>query len=91
MARPTRILIALLFLLFSGLALGGPVNLNTADAQSLADMLNGVGPAKAEAIVAYRAEHGPFQSVADLSNVKGIGEKIIEKNKGRMTVREDGE
>ncbi|MBK9664640.1 MAG: helix-hairpin-helix domain-containing protein [Gammaproteobacteria bacterium] len=47
--------------------------------QPLADALQGVGLKKAEAIVAYRNEHGPFKSVDDLVNVKGIGEKSLEK------------
>ena len=55
------------------------VNINTADAATLADGLKGVGLKKAEAIVAYRNEHGPFKSVDELVNVKGIGEKSLEK------------
>jgi len=55
------------------------VNINTADAATLADALQGVGLKKAEAIVAYRNEHGPFKSVDDMVNVKGIGEKSLEK------------
>jgi competence protein ComEA len=47
-------------------AWGGPVDINTADAGTLARELNGVGPARAQAIVAYRNEHGPFKSVDDL-------------------------
>lgn len=55
------------------------VNINTADAATLAGTLKGVGLKKAEAIVAYRDEHGPFKSVDDLVNVKGIGEKSLEQ------------
>ena len=43
--------------------------------------LNGVGEAKAEAIVAYREEHGPFKSADQLAEVKGIGLKTVEKNR----------
>ena len=89
MVRPAKIITGLFFLLFSGLVFSGPVNINTADAESLATALNGVGQAKAEAIIAYRKAHGSFHSVGDLSNVKGIGEKTIEKNKSNMTVMED--
>jgi competence protein ComEA len=56
-----------------------PVNINTADAATLAGSLRGVGTKKAEAIVAYRSEHGPFKSVDELVNVKGIGEKMLEQ------------
>jgi competence protein ComEA len=63
-----------------------PVNINSADATTLADALVGVGPKGAAAIVEYRSKHGPFKSVEELSKVKGIGAKIVEKNRDRMTV-----
>ena len=56
-----------------------PVNINRADAATLADSLKGIGMRKAEAIVAYRTEHGPFKSVDELANVKGIGAKTLEQ------------
>jgi competence ComEA-like helix-hairpin-helix protein len=56
-----------------------PVNINTADAATLAGSLRGIGRSKAEAIVAYRSENGPFKSVDDLVNVKGIGPKTLEQ------------
>jgi len=62
-----------------------PVNINTADAQTLAT-LNGIGASKADAIVAYREANGPFQSADDLDNVKGIGASTVEKNADRITV-----
>ncbi len=62
-------------------ALAGAVDINSADAQTLAEELNGVGLAKAEAIVAYRDAHGPFASAEDLTKVKGIGLATIEKNR----------
>lgn len=84
-----RISIALLFSLFifaSSYALASSVNINNADAAAIEASLVGVGPDKAAAIVQYRKEHGPFKSVADLGNVKGIGEKTIEKNRDNITV-----
>ena len=48
--------------------------------------LNGVGEAKAQAIVAYRAENGPFASADDLASVKGIGAKTVEANRADITV-----
>lgn len=59
---------------------GQPVNVNTASATELADALDGVGAAKAEAIIAYRKEHGGFKSADELVNVRGIGLKTVEKN-----------
>jgi competence protein ComEA len=65
---------------------GGKVNVNTADAATIAESLNGVGAAKAEAIVAYRQEHGPFKSPEQLAQVKGIGLKTVEKNRDMIEV-----
>ena len=63
----------------AGSELTRPVNINTADAATLAGSLRGIGQRKAEAIVAYRNENGPFKSVDDLVNVKGIGAKTLEQ------------
>ena len=57
------------------------VNINTAGVQELADTLNGVGEKRAQAIVAYREANGPFTSVDQLQEVKGIGEKVLAKNR----------
>lgn len=62
------------------------VNLNTADAATLARDLVGIGPAKAKAIVDYRTKNGPFRSVDDLALVKGIGQRIIDLNRPRLRV-----
>lgn len=66
-----------------------PVNINTADAAALAKALNGVGPAKARAIVAYRDKNGPFKSVDQLALVEGITQKLIDKN--RVDIRLGGD
>lgn len=58
-----------------------PVNVNTASADQIARSLDGVGPAKARAIVAYRKAHGRFKSVDALTRVKGIGKATIEHNR----------
>ncbi len=60
---------------------GGPVNVNEADADTIARELRGVGPAKARAIVTYREENGPFETVEDLLKVQGIGPKVLEDNR----------
>lgn len=62
-----------------------PVNLNAADAATLAATMVGIGPAKAAAIVAYREQHGPFKTVDDLLLVQGIGESTLAKNRDRVT------
>lgn len=58
-----------------------PVNINTADAQTIAASLDRIGLAKAEAIVAYRKAHGPFKNADELRNVKGIGAKTLAQNR----------
>ena len=63
-----------------------PVNINSADAATLARELKGVGPAKAEAIIQYRQQHGAFRSADELALVKGIGPKFIEKNRAQIRV-----
>ncbi len=64
---------------------GGKVNINTASVEELTQ-LEKVGPKTAENIVAYRDANGPFKTVDDLKNVKGVGDKILELNKGRISV-----
>ena len=72
--------------LFAQAAFAAPdsVNVNSADAETLAAVLDGVGLARAEAVVAYRQEHGRFGDVYDLANVKGIGDRTIELNEERI-------
>ncbi len=62
------------------------VNINTADAATLDRVLLNVGASKAEAIVAYRKEHGAFKTADQLAQVKGIGLKTVEKNRDRIVV-----
>jgi len=64
----------------------GTVNINTADATALAAGLNGIGMAKAQAIVEYRQANGPFKSADQLASVKGIGLATVEKNRDRIEV-----
>lgn len=70
-------------------ALAGPVNVNTADAETIAEELQGVGLSKARAIVEYRETHGPFESPEDLSLVRGIGERTVEINRDDILVETD--
>ena len=68
-------------MLLTQLVYAEPVNINTADATALAKSLNGIGPAKAKAIVSYRDKNGPFKSVDQLAMVEGITQKLIDKNR----------
>ncbi|MFM1887495.1 MAG: hypothetical protein RL026_2652 [Pseudomonadota bacterium] len=64
------------------------VNINSADATTISRGLKGIGLKRAQAIVDYRRQHGPFRTVDDLALVKGIGPKAIERN--RADIRLDG-
>ena len=72
--------------LVPGALFAGPVNINTADAETLAMELSGVGPALAAAIVADRDANGEFNTPEALMRVKGIGNRILELNKGNILV-----
>ena len=70
--------------LLAPVAFAGPVDVNSADAKTLARELQGVGMSKAEAIVSYREKNGPFKSADDLAKVKGLGKKLIDQNKANL-------
>jgi competence protein ComEA len=67
-----------------------PVNINSADAATIAKSLDRVGPSKAQAIVAYREAHGPFKKVEDLGHVKGIGKTTVELNRSAIQLADAG-
>lgn len=84
------------FLLYLCLAFSSPlfagdqastVNINTADATTLATILKGVGPSKAEAIITYRKSFGLFQAVEELAEVKGIGKSLLNKNRELIVLK----
>ena len=76
-----------LSLLFAGVAWAQQtVNINTAEADEIAQTLTNVGPAKAQAIVDYRDANGAFRSLEQLAMVKGIGLVTIEKNRDRIVL-----
>ena len=85
----TKLLWALALALVTqlGLAPGAAaaVNINSATKEQL-ESLDGIGPVKAQAIVDHRKAHGPFKTVDDLRNVKGIGTKRMEKLRNDVTV-----
>jgi competence protein ComEA len=79
-----RLLLVLVFGLASQFA-SAAVNLNTATKEELV-ALSGIGPAKAQAIIDYRAQHGGFKTVDELKDVKGIGARRFERLKSEVTV-----
>ena len=65
---------------------GTRVSINTASAEDLARVMNGVGLKKAQAIVSYREEYGPFKTVDDLKQVPGMGSSLVERNLAFLTL-----
>ncbi|MBU2965128.1 ComEA family DNA-binding protein [Amphritea sp. 2_MG-2023] len=88
----TSCLKSLLLLLCLSLPLGAfaepMVNINTASADTLAEVLQGVGPAKAKAIIEYRETNGPFKTIDELANVRGIGDATVAKNLQSIAVED---
>lgn len=67
-------------------AFAAAVDINSADAKAL-ETLPGIGPAKAEAIIEYRAKVGGFKSIDELKKVDGIGEKTFDAIRDQISVR----
>ena len=67
-----------------------PVNINKADAKTIAKSLDGIGATRAEAIVAWREAHGQFKKVDDLKHIKGLGKATIERNRSAILLADDG-
>lgn len=65
---------------------GTLVSINTATAEALAQAMNGVGLKKAQAIVSYREEYGPFKTLDDLKQVPGMGNSLVERNLAHLTL-----
>jgi len=75
---------------FSRLAFSAELlDINIADVDAIAETLDGIGPAKAQAIVEYRDQNGVFVTIDDLSKVPGIGDSILERIRSLITI--DGE
>ena len=83
--RSVQVLIATLV---PFMAWAGPIDINKADATTIAKELNGIGLSKAQAIVSHREKNGAFKKADDLLKVKGIGAKTLERN--RANIRLDG-
>ena len=86
MTRFRQILIVLGLLVSLSAFAGDPLDINTASAEEIAQVMNGVGPRKAEAIVAHRSTYGPFSSIDELKEVRGIGQSTVERNRERLAV-----
>lgn len=71
-------------------AYAGPVNINTADAETLAAELVGIGPALAQAIVDDRDQNGLFRRPEDLTRVSGVGMRVVENNREFIMIESPG-
>lgn len=69
---------------------GGTVDINTADKETLMS-LRGIGEAFAERIIEYRDQNGGFKAVEELTNIRGIGQTLVEKNREMLTVGDSPE
>lgn len=81
-----RLIPGLAGLILPVLTLAGPVNINTADAETLSQELKGIGLAKAQAIVQFREQHGAFELPEELLKVKGIGPRVLAANRGDIKI-----
>ena len=89
--KSSVLLSLLLAALFAGSAAASDkVDVNTADAVTIDRVLVNIGPSKAEAIVAHRTANGPYKSLEQLAQVKGIGLKTVEKNRDRIELGASG-
>ena len=83
-------MITLVFVLGAGFiapALAGEkININTADVMAIAHSLKGIGESKARAIVAYREQYGPYKTLSEITDVKGVSAGILAKNEGRIVL-----
>jgi competence protein ComEA len=81
-----KLIHALIVTLVPALVWAGPVDINTADASTIAKELQGIGLSRAQAIVAYREKNGAFRSADDLRKIKGIGAKVLDRNRANIKV-----
>jgi competence protein ComEA len=82
----SKLIHALIVALVPVLVWAGPVDINTADAATIAKELQGIGLSRAQAIVAYREKNGAFRSADELRKIKGIGAKVLERNRANIKV-----
>ena len=85
----TKAAVLTLLLALAAGAVAGPVNVNAADAETLAAELEGIGITKARAIVAYRNANGPFTTVESLAEVTGVGERTVAINRNNILLDDD--
>jgi len=83
-----KILSIMCMLFLNAAAWAGHVDVNTADASTIAMELKGIGLKKEQAIIAYREANGAVKTIADLAKVKGVSDKTIEKKREKRLLGE---
>ena len=86
LAKLIKSLLLAFAILASNPVLAEKLNINTADAATIAAELNGVGESRAKEIVKYREQVGKFKTIEELENISGIGMKTIEKNRDKISL-----
>ena len=86
----SKLLVGIWLIALASIAGAGPVNVNTADAETISAELKGIGLTKARAIVEYREKYGPFKTIEDLTLVSGIGDRTIEVNRADIRLDQEG-
>lgn len=76
-------------LLIPTLLFAEAININTADKDALMSAIKGVGEKRAEAIIAYREQNGPFKSIEELAEVRGIGASIVEGSMDNLSIDDE--
>ena len=82
-----RCIFAVLLTLPLLVAAGATININTAEKATLMS-IKGIGEKRAEAIIAYREQNGPFKSVDQLAEIKGVGKVFIDDNRDQLVVED---
>ena len=90
MKKLRNLAVAMLLCLPVALFAAGTVDINTADKETLMS-LSGIGEAFADRIIEYRDQNGGFKAVQELTNIRGIGQTLVEKNREMLTVGDSPE
>ena len=85
-----KLVVLVLLSLPAALYAGGEIDINTADKETLMS-LSGVGESFAQKIIDYRERNGGFNSVQELTNIRGIGNALVEKNRDILTAVDPAE
>lgn len=81
-----KLIFALSLVLVSAVALAKPLNINAANEKEIAKTMYGVGPSRAKAIIKFREENGKFETIEQVTQIRGASNAILEKNRDRIAI-----